>query len=147
MTAQTAAEGLENSKGSEDKPEPKMATSTLPNEVLKIFIPLPYEGTNPRDPGRFIAQCIIWFKKTKITDKDDTIGEALSLMKGQAMTWATPHLVQWSENKAPFETWTAFVSASKAHFGNIDDEEKAVGELGRLCSRNQNNRLVSDFAI
>lgn len=33
------------------------------------------------------------------------------------------------------------------HFGNIDHTGKAVGELGRLCHRNQNNRSVSDFAV
>lgn len=151
VAAKTAAENSENSESSEDEPEPTMAATTattnLPIEALKIFIPSPYDGTDPRDADRFIAQCLIWFKKAKITDKDDKIGEALSLMKGRAMTWATPHLVQWSENKAPFETWKAFATAFEAHFGNIDDAAKAIGELGRLCRRNRNNSSVSDFAV
>lgn len=136
LAAKTAAEGSENLEGSKDKPKPAMAITTLPNEVLKIFIASAYEGTNPRDADSFISQCTIWFKKAKITDKDDRIGEALSLMKGRAMTWVTPHLVQWSENKVPFETWAAFADAFKVHFGNINDKAKAVAELGRLSYSN-----------
>lgn len=151
VAAKTAAESLEDSESSEDEPKPMMAATTtttnLPNKALKIFIPSPYDGTDPCDADRFIAQCLIWFKKAKITDEDNKIGEALSLMKGRAMTWATLHLVQWSENKAPFKTWKAFAMAFEAHFGNIDDTGKAIGELERLCHRNQNNRLVLDFAI
>lgn len=123
------------------------STTNMPSEALKFFIPTPYDGTDPVDASRFIAQCIIWFKKAKITNTNDKIGEALALLKGRAMTWGTPHLVTWSKDEDPFETWDKFVEAFKAHFGNVDDEDKALGELGRFCRRGRNNRTVAEFAV
>lgn len=130
-------------------PVSTMATTTpsMPSEALKIFIPSSYDGTNPVDANRFIAQCVIWFKKAKITDANDQIGEALALMKGRAMTWATPHIVDWADDKLEFKTWKDFEAAFKAQFGNTDDGDKAVGELGRLCRRGRNTRTVADYAI
>lgn len=123
------------------------STSNMPSEALKFFIPTPYDGTDPVDANHFIAQCIIWFKKAKITNTNDKIGEALALLKGRAMTWGTPHLVTWSKDEDPFETWDKFVEAFKAQFGNTDDEDKALGGLGQFCRRGRNNRTVAEFAV
>lgn len=154
MAASAAAEKLEDSGESEDKhtPTPESPTMTSmtsvwPIEALKIFIPTPYNGISARDADWFIAQCDIWFKRGKITNTNDKIGEVLLLLKGQAMTWATPHLVEWAADKLPFTLWNKFVAVFKAHFGNINNQVKAIGKLGRLGHQGRNNQSGSDYAI
>lgn len=89
MAASAAAEDLGDWENKcTPTPEPLVMASTTtasPNEALKIFIPSPYDGTSPCDADQFIAQCTMWFKKAKITDKDSKVGEALFLMEGQVI--------------------------------------------------------------
>ncbi|EED77580.1 predicted protein, partial [Postia placenta Mad-698-R] len=66
---------------------------------------------------------------------------ALSLLDGDARTWATPYFAQLVSVQlgvqgitTPFANEAAFAAAFKARFGNLDDEAVAQVELAKLCA-------------
>ncbi|EED77089.1 predicted protein, partial [Postia placenta Mad-698-R] len=66
---------------------------------------------------------------------------ALSLLDGDARAWATPIFAQLAAVQirtqgatTPFADETAFLTAFKARFGNLDDAAAAQVELNKLCA-------------
>ncbi|EED83775.1 predicted protein, partial [Postia placenta Mad-698-R] len=66
---------------------------------------------------------------------------ALSLLDGDARTWATPYFAQLVSVQlgvqgvtTPFANKAAFATAFRARFGNLDDEAAAQVELAKLCA-------------
>ena len=122
-----------------------MSDEGLNKEILKLFTPAWFDGENPTDAARFLAQCTIFFRKAKITSADDKFVNALGLLDGKAGIWATPYVISLAEEKNPWADWTAFEKDFKAHFSNINDVEVAMGELTWLCRQQRNGRPVSEF--
>ncbi|KAF9803899.1 hypothetical protein IEO21_09530 [Rhodonia placenta] len=98
-------------------------------EVLKLLLPLCYDGKTIVECNQFLSQlCIYW-------------QVALSLLDGNARTWATPLFTQLASVQVsiqgimtPFANKAAFATAFRARFGNLNDAAAAQVELAKLCA-------------
>ncbi|KAF9801420.1 hypothetical protein IEO21_10117 [Rhodonia placenta] len=111
-------------------------------ETLKHLLPLRYDGKTVIECNRFISQLLIYW------------AVALSLLNGDARTWATPIFAQLvavqikiQGAKTPFANKAAFLTAFKAHFGNVDDAAAAQVELTKLCANKSlhEKRTTAEF--
>ncbi|KAF9800518.1 hypothetical protein IEO21_10344 [Rhodonia placenta] len=112
-------------------PPPIMSSPASPpnKEMLKHLLPLRYDGKTVIECNWFISQLLIYW----------TV--ALSLLDGDARTWATPIFAQLTAIQiklqgatTPFVDEAAFLMAFKARFGNLDDAAAAQVELAKLCA-------------
>ncbi|KAF9804466.1 hypothetical protein IEO21_09383 [Rhodonia placenta] len=101
-------------------PPPVMATpAPINKEVLKLLLPLRYDGKTVVECNQFLSQLrIYWQVNTALTTIELKVQVALSLLDGDARAWATPIFaqlvsVQISTQGAttPFANETAFVTS------------------------------------
>ncbi|KAF9798773.1 hypothetical protein IEO21_10668 [Rhodonia placenta] len=121
-----------------------MATpAPIDKEVLKLLLPLRYNGKTVVECNWFLSQlCIYW-------------QVALSLLDGDARAWATPIFAQLVSVQigtqgatTPFANETAFATAFRARFGHLDDEAAAQVELAKLCADKtmREKRTAAEFS-
>ncbi|KAF9804517.1 hypothetical protein IEO21_09350 [Rhodonia placenta] len=110
-------------------PPPGRPLSPPPPEVLKLLLPLRYDGKTVVECNRFLSQLHIYWQV------------ALSLLDGDARAWATPIFAQLVSVQigtqgatTPFANETAFATAFRACFGHLNDEAAAQVELAKLCA-------------
>ncbi|KAF9800757.1 hypothetical protein IEO21_10301 [Rhodonia placenta] len=101
----------------------------LDKETLKHLLPLCYDGKTVIECNRFLLQLRIYWQV------------ALSLLDGDARTWATPIFAQLVSVQigtqgatTPFANEAAFATAFRARFGHLDDKAAAQVELAKLCA-------------
>ncbi|KAF9805845.1 hypothetical protein IEO21_08918 [Rhodonia placenta] len=134
-----------------------MATpAPIDKEVLKLLLPLRYDGKTVTECNRFLSQLrIYWQVNTVLTTIELKVQVALSLLDGDARAWATPIFaqlvsVQISAQGAttPFANETAFETAFRARFGHLDDEATAQVELTKLCADKtmREKRTAAEFS-
>ncbi|OSX65725.1 hypothetical protein POSPLADRAFT_1052392 [Postia placenta MAD-698-R-SB12] len=110
-------------------------------EMLKLLLPLCYDGKSVVECNRFILQLLIyWTINTALSTIELKVRVALSLLDGDAQAWATPIFAQLAAVQiqiqgatSPFAYEAAFLMAFKARFGNLDDKAAAQVELAKLC--------------
>ncbi|OSX55813.1 hypothetical protein POSPLADRAFT_1063478, partial [Postia placenta MAD-698-R-SB12] len=103
--------------------------------------PLRYDGKTVIECNRFLSQLrIYWLVNTSLTTIELKVQVTLSLLDGDARTWATPYFAQLASVQVgvqgattPFANEAAFAAAFRARFGNLDDEAAAQVELAKLC--------------
>ncbi|KAF9802857.1 hypothetical protein IEO21_09800 [Rhodonia placenta] len=112
-------------------------------ETLKHLLPLRYDGKTVIECDRFLSQLRVYWIV------------ALSLLDGDARTWATPYFAQLASVHigtqgvtTPFANETAFATTFKARFGNLDDEASVQVELAKLCADKslREKRTAAEFS-
>ncbi|EED77633.1 predicted protein [Postia placenta Mad-698-R] len=111
-------------------------------EILKHLFPLRYDGKTVIECNRFLSQLrMYWIVNTSLTTIELKVQVALSLLDGNAHTWATPTFAQLASVQistqgatTPFTDEAAFATTFKACFGHLDDEAAAQVELAKLCA-------------
>ncbi|EED79938.1 predicted protein [Postia placenta Mad-698-R] len=119
-------------------PSPSSSVMSSPvsppdKDTLKLLLPLRYDGKTVIECDRFLSQLrIYWLVNTSLTTIELKVQVALSLLDGDARTWATPYFAQLVSVQlsvqgvtTPFANEAAFATAFKACFGNLDDEAAA----------------------
>ncbi|KAF9799693.1 hypothetical protein IEO21_10522 [Rhodonia placenta] len=117
-------------------------TSPPDKETLKHLLPLRYDGKTVIECDRFLSQLrVYWIVNTLLTTIELKVQVALSLLDGDARTWATPYFAQLASVHirtqgvtTPFADEVAFATAFRVRFGNLDDEASAQVELAKLCA-------------
>ncbi|KAF9815267.1 hypothetical protein IEO21_04630 [Rhodonia placenta] len=137
---------------------PVMATlAPIDKEVLKLLLPLRYDGKTVIECNQFLSQLrIYWQVNTMLTIIELKVQVALSLLDGDACAWATPLFaqlvsVQIGTQRAttPFADEAAFAIAFRARFGHLDDEATAQVELAKLCADKsmREKRTTVEFSV
>ncbi|EED82999.1 predicted protein [Postia placenta Mad-698-R] len=111
-------------------------------ETLKLLLPLRYDGKTVIECDWFLSQLrIYWLVNTALTTIELKVQVALSLLDGDARTWATPFFAQLVQVQlgvqgitTPFANEAAFAAMLKARFGNLNNEAAAQVELAKLCA-------------
>ncbi|EED85868.1 predicted protein [Postia placenta Mad-698-R] len=111
-------------------------------EMLKLLLPLRYDGKTVVECNRFVSQLLIyWAVNTTLFTVELKVQVALSLLDGDTQAWATPIFAQLAavqigtqEATTPFTDEAAFLTAFKARFGNLDAAAAAQVELTKLCA-------------
>ncbi|EED83980.1 predicted protein [Postia placenta Mad-698-R] len=125
-------------------PTPIMSSSAAApdKEMLKLLLPLRYDGKSVIECNHFISQLLIyWTINTALSSIELKIQVALSLLDGDARAWATPIFSQLATVQigvqgatTPFANKAAFTAAFKARFSNLNDKVAAQVELAKLCA-------------
>ncbi|EED80641.1 predicted protein [Postia placenta Mad-698-R] len=125
-------------------PPPIISSPVSPpdKEMLRLLLPLRYDGKTVIECDRFLSQLrIYWLVNMLLTTIKLKVQVALSLLDGDTCTWATPFFAQLVAVRlgtqgvmTPFANKAAFATALKARFGNLDDEAAAQVELAKLCA-------------
>ncbi|EED83584.1 predicted protein [Postia placenta Mad-698-R] len=126
-----------------DQPHGTLALSPLAPASLKL-LPIKYEEISLQTLRQSLSLRrlrIYWLVNTLLTTIELKVQVALSLLDGDACTWATPYFAQLMSVQigaqgatTPFRNKAAFAAAFKARFGNLDDEVAAQVELAKLCA-------------
>ncbi|EED78654.1 predicted protein [Postia placenta Mad-698-R] len=142
-------------------PSPPPLIMSLPasppdKDTLKLLLPLRYDGKTVIECDRFLSQLrIYWLVNTSLTTIELKVQVALSLLDGDARTWAMPYFAQLVSVQlgvqgvtTPFANEAAFATAFKARFGNLDDEAAAQVELAKLCADKsvREKRTAAEFS-
>ncbi|KAF9795886.1 hypothetical protein IEO21_11061 [Rhodonia placenta] len=97
--------------------------ATLPDkEMLKLLLPLRYDGKTVIECNRFISQLLIYW----------AVNTTLSTIELKVQLTAVQVQIQGATT--PFANEAAFLTVFKAHFGNLDDAAAAQVELTKLCA-------------
>ncbi|EED82966.1 predicted protein [Postia placenta Mad-698-R] len=124
-------------------PLPIMTTpAPIDKEVLKLLLPLRYNGKIVIECNQFLSQLqIYWQVNTALTTIELKVHVALSLLDGDARTWATPIFTQLVAVQigtrgatTPFANEAALAATFKARFSNLDNAAAAQVELAKLCA-------------
>ncbi|EED77886.1 predicted protein [Postia placenta Mad-698-R] len=125
-------------------------------EMLKLHLPLRYDGKTVVECNRFISQLLIyWAINTTLSTVKLKVQVALSLLDGDARAWATPIFAQLAAvqigtqgSMTPFTDEAAFLTAFKARFGNLDNTAAAQVELTKLCADKtvREKRTAAEFS-
>ncbi|EED84325.1 predicted protein [Postia placenta Mad-698-R] len=125
-------------------------------EMLKLLLPLRYDGKTVIECNRFLSQLrIYWLINTTLTTIELKVQVTLSLLDGDARAWATPYFAQLVSVQigvqgatTPFANEVAFAAAFRARFGNLDDEAAAQVELAKLCADKsvREKRTAAEFS-
>ncbi|EED84765.1 predicted protein [Postia placenta Mad-698-R] len=140
-------------------PPPSIMSSPVSppdKETLKHLLPLRYDGKTVIECNRFLSQLrVYWIVNMSLTTIELKVQVALSLLDGDARTWATLFFAQLASVHigtqgitTPFANEAAFATALKAHFGNLDDEAAAQVELAKLCADKamREKRTAAEFS-
>ncbi|OSX65570.1 hypothetical protein POSPLADRAFT_1104805, partial [Postia placenta MAD-698-R-SB12] len=142
-------------------PFPSSPVMSLPapppdKEMLKLLLPLRYDGKTVVECNRFISQLLIyWAINTTLSTVELKVQVALSLLDGDARAWATPIFAQLAAVQIgtqgatiPFTDEAAFLTVFKARFGNLDDAAAAQVELTKLCADKtvREKRTAAEFS-
>ncbi|EED78275.1 predicted protein [Postia placenta Mad-698-R] len=130
--------------------------ASLPDKETLKLLPLRYNGKSVVECNRFISQLLIyWAVNTALSTIKLKVQVALSLLDGDARTWATPIFSQLAAVQVgvqgattPFANEAAFLTAFKAPFGNLDDAAAAQVELTKLCANKsvREKRTATEFS-
>ncbi|OSX56213.1 hypothetical protein POSPLADRAFT_1160699, partial [Postia placenta MAD-698-R-SB12] len=145
--------------GSPPSPSLLVMSSPAPppdKDTLKLLLPLRYDGKTVIECDRFLSQLrIYWLVNTSLTTIELKVQVALSLLDGDARTWATPYFAQLVSVQlgvqgvmTPFANEAAFATAFRACFGNLNDEAAAQVELAKLCTDKsvREKRTAAEFS-
>ncbi|KAF9795919.1 hypothetical protein IEO21_11055 [Rhodonia placenta] len=114
-----------------------MATpAPIDKEVLKLLLPLRYDGKTVVECNRFLSQLrIYWQVNTALT----TIELKVQLVSVQIGAQGAT---------TPFANEAAFATAFRARFGHLDDEAAAQVELAKLCADKslREKRTAAEFS-
>ncbi|KAF9795077.1 hypothetical protein IEO21_11093 [Rhodonia placenta] len=114
-----------------------MATpAPIDKEVLKLLLPLRYDGKTVVECNQFLSQLrIYWQVNTALT----TIELKVQLVSVQIGAQGAT---------TPFANEAAFATAFRARFGHLDDEAAAQVELAKLCADKtmREKRTAAEFS-
>ncbi|EED77628.1 predicted protein [Postia placenta Mad-698-R] len=124
----------------------------IDKEVLKLLLPLCYDGKTIVECNWFLSQLrIYWQINTALTTIELKVHVALSLLDGDARAWATPIFAQlvFMQIGTPgatthFTNEAAFATTFRVHFGHLDDKAAAQVELAKLCA---NKSMYGDLEL
>ncbi|KAF9794719.1 hypothetical protein IEO21_11160 [Rhodonia placenta] len=111
--------------------------ATLPDkEMLKLLLPLRYDGKTVIECNRFISQLLIYW----------AVNMTLSTIELKVQLVAVQVQIQGATT--PFANEAAFLTAFKARFGNLDDAAAAQVELTKLCADKslREKRTTAEFS-
>ncbi|EED82968.1 predicted protein [Postia placenta Mad-698-R] len=127
-------------------PSPPLAvvssSMTLDKETLKHLLPLQYDRKTVIKCNCFLSQLLIyWHVNTALSTIELKVQVTLSLLDGDAHTWATPIFAQLASVSVGvqgavtlFTNVKVFLTAFKGRFDNLNDTTSVQVELTKVCA-------------
>ena len=127
--------------------QPQNITVTNRDSIAK---PVTYSGERGPEAMRYIGQVQLYCNMAGIRATYERISVALSYLRGDALVWATPYIIEAATSNAftSFPGWNQFTEAFYAHFTFANDKEAATQALNDLTEEDhpeRNTRALSKY--
>lgn len=104
-----------------------------PTRKAKIKEPDTYDGSDPRKLNNFILQCNLFFRSSSVYDDDAArVSFALSYLRGMALDYFEPSIIDSDDVPTWMDNWSAFVRTLRIQFGPIDPTAEAEESIDNL---------------
>jgi Domain of unknown function (DUF4939) len=104
-----------------------------PTRKAKIKEPDTFDGSDPRKLNNFILQCNLFFRSSSAYDDDTAkVSFALSYLRGMALDYFEPSIIDADEFPIWMDNWSAFVRNLRIQFGPIDPTADAEDGIDNL---------------
>jgi Domain of unknown function (DUF4939) len=101
-----------------------------------------FDGSDPRKLNNFILLCNLYFRQNPSYDDDSTkVTFALSYLRGMALEYFEPSILDSDEVPDWMDNWSAFVRTLRTQFGPIDPAGDAENGIDYLKMQD-NQRIV-----
>src|SRR6202044_2082847 len=110
--------------------------------VGKVKEPDTFDGSDPRKLNNFILLCNLYFRNNPYyADDEAKVTFALSYLRGTALEYFEPSILDSEDAPAWMDHWPAFVRTLRTQFGPIDPTADAEDGIDNLRMRD-NQRIV-----
>ena len=130
-----------------------LMTETLKNrdtpstKRAKAKEPDTFDGSDPKKLNNFILLCELYFRTNPSVYSDDNlrITFALSHLRGMALDYFEPTLLESDEAPKWFQEWEIFVTTLRDQFGPVDPTGEAENSLDHL--KMQDNQHILKYNV
>ena len=117
-----------------------------PANRAKAKEPDTFDGSDPRKLNNFILLCNLYFRTNPSYSNDETkVTFALSHLRGTALEYFEPSILDSEEIPAWMDNWSAFVRTLRTEFGPIDPTADAEDGIDNL--RMQDNQHIVKYNV
>jgi retrotransposon gag protein/zinc knuckle protein len=119
-----------------------------PTPKAKAKEPDTFDGTEPKKLNNFILQCNLFFRgNSAYSDDSNKVNLALSYLRGTALEYFEPTILDSDEVPDWMDDWSAFIRTLRTQFGPIDptaDAEDGIDNL-KMADNHHILRYNVDF--
>jgi hypothetical protein len=120
--------------------------SSSSSKRAKAKEPDTFDGTEPKKLNNFILLCNLYFRQNPAYDKDaPKVTFALSYLRGMALEYFEPSILDSDEVPHWMDNWSAFVRTLRTEFGPIDPTGDAENSLDHL--KMQDNQHIIKYNV
>ena len=113
-----------------------------PTQRAKAKEPDTFDGSDPKKLNTFILLCNLYFRHNPSYSDDETkVTFALSYLRGTALEYFEPSILDSSANPNWLYDWSAFIRTLRTHFGPIDPTGDAEEDIDNL-KMSENDQIV-----
>ena len=110
--------------------------------IGKVKEPDTFDGSDPRKLNNFILLCNLYFRNNPAySDDEHKVTFALSFLRGIALEYFEPSILDSDETPAWIDNWSAFIRTLRTQFGPIDPTADAEDGIDNLKMQ-ENQRIV-----
>ena len=119
---------------------------TQSNHKVKAKEPDTFDGSDPKKLNNFILLCNLYFCNNPAYEDDtNKVTLALSYLRGTALEFFEPSLLDDDEYPVWMDNWSAFVRTLRTQFGPIDPTANAEDAIDNL--KMQDNQKIVKYNI
>ena len=119
---------------------------TQSNHKVKAKEPDTFDGSDPKKLNNFILLCNLYFRNNPAYEDDtNKVTLALSYLRGTALEFFEPSLLDDDEYPVWMDNWSAFVRTLRTQFGPIDPTADAEDAINNL--KMQDNQKIVKYNI
>jgi hypothetical protein len=117
-----------------------------PSRKAKAKEPDTFDGSDPKKLNNFILLCNLYFRSNPAyRDDSNKVTLALSYLRGTALEYFEPSLLDSDEDPDWLEDWSAFVRTLRTQFGPIDPTADAEDGIDNL--KMQDNQKIVKYNV
>jgi hypothetical protein len=104
-----------------------------PRSAIKIKVPDTFDGSEPRKLNNFILLCNLFFRNNPYySDDEPKVTFALSYLRGTALEYFEPAILDPDEIPPWIDDWPAFLRVLRTQFGPLDPTADAEDGIDNL---------------
>jgi hypothetical protein len=117
-----------------------------PRANTKVKVPDTFDGTDPKKLNNFILLCNLYFRNNPSYDDDELkVTFALSYLRGTALEYFEPAILDSDEAPEWMYSWSGFISTLRTEFGPIDPTADAEDGIDNL--KMQDNQHIVKYNV
>jgi hypothetical protein len=105
-----------------------------------------FDGSDPKKLNNFILLCNLYFRTNRSYGEDSTkVTFALSYLRGMALEYFEPTLLETGATPDWMDNWSSFVSVLRTQFGPVDPSADAADSIDNL--KMQDNQHIVKYNV